>query len=141
MNDHELLLIDTSAWIVSFKAKANPEILSYIKSKIAIAFVATSPIIILELLQGCRTEKEKDELHAELSSLQILDLNDRVWDRAYDMGFGLKRKGITVPTVDLIIAALAIEYQCKLLHFNRHFKMIREQIPELDLLEISTLAH
>jgi len=140
MNKHELMLIETYAWIVSFKAKASPEILNYVKSKIATALVATSPIIILELLHGCRTEKEKDELHGELTSLRILDLNDRVWGRAYDMAFGLKRKGITIPTVDLIITALAIEYQCKLLHFNRHFKMIKEQIPELDLLEISTLA-
>jgi len=140
MNEQKLLLIDTSAWIVSFKANANPEILSYFKSKISTASAATSPIIILELLHGCRTEQEKDELHHELYSLEILNLNNRVWDRAYDMGFGLKRKGITIPTVDLIIAALAIEYQCELLHFDRHFKMMKEQIPELDLLEISTLA-
>jgi predicted nucleic acid-binding protein len=140
MNEQKLLLIDTSAWIVSFRGNTEPDFLNYLKSKISQGSAATSQIIILELLYGCRTEQEKEQLHDELYSLEILGLNDDVWARAYDIGFDLRRKGITVPTVDIIIAALALEYHCTLLHFDRHFKMVKEHINDLDLMEISSLA-
>jgi predicted nucleic acid-binding protein len=39
----------------------------------------------------------------------LLSLTPSVYKQAYELGFSLRRKGLTIPTVDLIIAALAIE--------------------------------
>ena len=42
-----------------------------------------------------------------------------------------RRKGLTIPTVDLIIAALAIENKSLLLHYDEHYEMIVPHIPTL----------
>ncbi len=91
----------------------------------------TSPIIILELLQGCRSVGERDVLRTKLESLDILPLNQDIWEQAYELGFSLRRKGLTIPTVDLIIAALAIENKSLLLHHDEHYEMIVSHFPIL----------
>jgi predicted nucleic acid-binding protein len=43
----------------------------------------------------------------------------------------IQRKGLTIPTVNLIIAALAIEDKSLLLHHNEHYEMIVPHFPTL----------
>jgi len=90
-----------------------------------------SPVIILELLQGCRTVAERDSLKIKLESLDILPITPPVWEQAYELGFTLRRKGLTIPTVDLIIAALALEENIFLLHHDQHFERIVPYFPNL----------
>jgi len=40
------------------------------------------------------------------------------------MAFDLRRKGITSSAIDALIAPLAIEYRCILLHKDSHFELI-----------------
>jgi len=97
------------------------------KQTIVSGLAVTSPIIILELLQGCRSVGERDALRMKLESLNVLPITQGVWEGAYELGFSLRRKGVTIPTVDLIIAALAIENKALLLHHDEHFEMIVPQ--------------
>ncbi len=60
-----------------------------------------------------------------LNSLHQLQTTEAVWARAYALGFALRRNGFTIPTPDILIAALALEYDCALLHPDRHFSMIQ----------------
>ena len=119
-----MILIDTSAWIASFKKTGNHELKEFMKQAIVSGLAVTSPVIILELLQGCRSVGERDDLRTKLESLDILPIAQGVWEQAYELGFSLRRKGVTIPTVDLIIAALAIENKTLLLHHDDHFEMI-----------------
>jgi predicted nucleic acid-binding protein len=66
-----------------------------------------------------------------LESLDILPITPVVWEQAYELGFLLRRKGLTIPTVDLIIAALAVENRTFLLHHDEHFEMIVPYFPNL----------
>jgi len=120
----ERILIDTSAWIMGFKKSTDKTILDFIKESISADLVVTTPLIILELIQGCKTGKERDDMRLRLDCLNVIDLTPDVWTIAYDMAFSLRRKGITVPVVDILIAALALETNCILLHFDRHYEMI-----------------
>ena len=129
---NNILFLDTSAWICSFKKSSSVEIKEKVKKHIASNNVAVSQIVILELLQGCRSEKVKERLQNSLESLQIFPLKTNVWARSYQLGFDLRRKGLTIPTVDIIIAALTIENKCRLLHCDRHFSLISEHFNELD---------
>jgi predicted nucleic acid-binding protein len=45
------------------------------------------------------------------------------------LGYDLRRAGLTIPTVDIMIAALALEYDCLLLHADRHFEQIAKHSP------------
>jgi hypothetical protein len=119
-----MILIDTSAWIASFKKTGNHELKEFMRQTIVSGLAVTSPVIILELLQGCRSVGERDALKIKLESLDILSITLSVWEQAYELGFSLRRKGLTIPTVDLIIAALAIENKSLLLHHDEHYEMM-----------------
>ena len=120
----ERVLIDTSAWIASFKRAGGLELKEYVRNAVRAGVVATTPIIILELLQGCRSEEERDGLRLNLESLEVLAITQPVWERAYDLGFSLPRRGLTIPTANLIIAAVAIESDCILLHKDKHYELL-----------------
>jgi predicted nucleic acid-binding protein len=126
-----MILIDTSAWIASFKKTGNDELKEFMKQTIVSGLAVTAPVVILELLQGCRSVGERDALKIKLESLDILSITLPVWEQAYELGFSLRRKGLTIPTVDLIIAALAIENSSLLLHHDEHFEMILPYNPAL----------
>jgi predicted nucleic acid-binding protein len=126
-----MILVDTSAWIVSFKKAGDHDLKEFMRQAIVYGHAVTSPVIILELLQGCRSIEERDSLRIKLESLDILPITPGVWERAYELGFSLRRKGITIPTVDLIIAALALENNTFLLHRDEHFEMMVPYFPNL----------
>jgi predicted nucleic acid-binding protein len=126
-----MILVDTSAWIASFKKTGNHSLKEFIKQAIVFGHAVTSPIIILELLQGCRSVEERDSLRIKLESLDILPITPGVWEQAYELGFSLRRKGLTIPTVDLIIVALALENRTLLLHHGEHFETIVPYFPNL----------
>lgn len=127
----DAVLIDSSAWIVSFKKAGDPLLKEFIKQSILSGLAATASVIILELIQGCRTSGESDTLKSMLESLDVLPITAEAWERAYDLGFSLRRKGLTIPTVDLIIAAIAMETKRTLVHQDGHFEMIKKHHPHL----------
>ena len=120
------VLVDTSAWIVSFKKKSNDEVKEFLKHSLQEGTVATNELIVLELLQGCKSRKEFQNLKMRLESLDRVEITKETWERTFSLGFSLRRKGITIPTVDLVIACLAMENDCFLLHHDRHFTMMRD---------------
>ena len=126
-----MILVDTSAWITSFKKTGNHELKEFMKQIICSGFRVSSPGRVLELLQGCRSAWERDALKIKLESLDISSITLSVWEQAYELGFSLRRKGLTIPTVDLIIAALAIENKSLLLHHDEHYEMIVPHFPTL----------
>lgn len=120
------ILVDTSAWIISFRRIGYPDLKDFLKSILASGLAATCPVVILELLQGCRTEAERDRLRAHLESLQVFPILESTWDQAYELGFLLARKGVTIPTADLLIAATALQNQAAILHHDQHFNLIAQ---------------
>ena len=126
-----MILVDTSAWIISFKKAGNHDLKEFVKQAIVSGHAVTSPIIVLELLQGCRSVEERDSLRTKLESLDLLPITPAVWEQAYDLGFSLRRRGLTIPTADLIIAALALENKTFLVHHEEHFEMIVPYFPSL----------
>lgn len=129
--NHEKVLVDTSAWILSFKKGGNLKLKEFLKKTVRADLASTSPIIILELVQGCRTKEEQDALRIRLESLDVFSITKSIWERAYELAFLLRRKELTVPTVDLIIATIAIENNLLLLHQDRHFEIIASTYPDL----------
>jgi len=119
-------LVDTSAWILSFKSTGHEKLKALLQEALDGDRVATTPLIVLELLQGCKAPHEFDALRTRLSSLSQVTLDQFPWERAYRLGFALKREGVTVPTMDLLIAGLAIEHGHVLLHHDHHFRRIAE---------------
>lgn len=121
------LLVDTSAWIVSFKKIGHEGLKTFLKEAIDKDRVVITPFILLELLQGCKTHKEYDNLKIRLESLENCPLGDLNWDKIYSLSFSLRRNGLTIPTLDILIAFLSIERGYTLLHQDHHFRRIAER--------------
>jgi hypothetical protein len=122
-------LADTSAWIEALRPGASGDWPETLKSLITDRDLGIQPIIRVELLSGAVSESEYRRLNEALSALPRLDMTDEVWKTAEDLGYGMRRKGLTVPVTDLLIAATAIVHSCILHHRDRHFTLISRHSP------------
>jgi hypothetical protein len=59
-----------------------------------------------------------------MEALEMLPVNEDVWGSAYRAGYDLRRKGITIPTIDILILSIAKVHNCSLLHHDKHFKLV-----------------
>ena len=128
------ILVDTSAWILSFKKTGPKKLQTFLKNGIDQNLILTTPLVILELLQGCKTETEYIHLKSDLESLEIFSMENLSWEKLYRFGFMLRKKGITIPTMDILIAFLDLESGSLLLHHDRHFRLIAKH-SDLDALD------
>jgi predicted nucleic acid-binding protein len=80
---------------------------------------AVHPIVRLELLRGARDRAAYQRIHQILEPLAQLPLDDATLNEAAELGFSLRREGVTVPTTDLIIAASAIRASAVVVHLDR----------------------
>jgi hypothetical protein len=124
MND--LVLVDTSAWICFFSRRGFEDLKKALSSLLDEDRVAIAGPILVELIQGTRTSEEKEKLKALLRGIHWLSVSDDHWRGAAEMAFALRRKGITSSAIDTLIATLAIDYRCILLHQDSHFEMIAQ---------------
>ncbi len=128
----ERVLIDTSAWISYFR-NTDDKLTQRIDDILAFSEVCLPRVVIAELVQGAKTEKEIEAIEELAEAFIVLDQTEDTWLKAGRLSFSMKRKGITVHLVDCYVAVLANENGCKILTLDEHFKSIKKFI-ELDLL-------
>ena len=122
------VLVDTSIWIEYFnkpESPFGPVLDKLIKNGNAFA----TGVVLTELLQGAKIEKEFNSILESFIALPFLDATTDTWIKAGKISFSLRRKGITIPTTDLIIASLALENNTSVFTLDPHF----EKIPDLRL--------
>jgi hypothetical protein len=122
----DLVLIDTSGWICFFSRRGFEEIKKAISTLLDEDRAAIAGPILVELIQGTRTVEEKEAIKRIIKGIHWLPVTDDHWHKAAEMAFDLRRKGITSSAIDTLIAALAIEYRCILLHKDSHFELIAQ---------------
>ncbi len=120
----ELYLVDTSAWVFSLRRRPNQAILRRIDALFDQGTIATCGAIELELLAGAVSPQEFDRLEARLSGPRRLSTEEGDWKAAARLAFSLLRIGITVGSVDLLLAALAIRHNAVLVHADRDFDLV-----------------
>ena len=122
------VLVDTSSWIEYFnkpESKTGASIEALIKNW----EICVAGIILTELLQGAKVKNEFNSILESIVALPFLETTMETWIKAGEISFSFRRKGITIPTTDLIISSLALEYDCSILTLDPHFK----KIPNLKL--------
>lgn len=118
------VIIDTSAWIESFRPDSEKSLHQLVKDLILQDLVLLPGIIKTELLRGTKNKKEFNHLYQMLKGLTYLAVAEDFWEMLADFSYQLFRKGIVVPLIDTYIALLCIENQASLLHRDKHFDMI-----------------
>ncbi|MBI4330605.1 MAG: PIN domain-containing protein [Chloroflexi bacterium] len=122
----ELVLADTSAWLMALGRLAVPGVVQRLRELIRQNRLATTPIVRLELLAGARSETEFQQLRDQLDGLHLLPINEPEWAEAARLAFDLRRAGKTAPHTDALIATAAKRAGAVLLHADHHFDYIAE---------------
>ncbi|HUP42671.1 MAG TPA: PIN domain-containing protein [Thermoanaerobaculia bacterium] len=121
-----MILLDTSALIEYYRPSGDAAVRSTVAEAIAADLAAVNGIIQVEMLAFASGEEERRLLEDDFEAFHHLDLSRKQFDRACELGFALRRRGVTVPATDLIIAASAILSQAEILHVDGHFDRIAE---------------
>lgn len=114
------VVIDTSAWISYLRRPGSAtakEIASLIRSE---DVILVGPAIA-ELLVGARSAREVEDLHVLIDFIGISPDNPTDWVRAGTTAMRLRRRGITVPLIDVLIATMARRLGAPVLTHDRHF--------------------
>jgi predicted nucleic acid-binding protein len=122
------VLIDTSAWLFALRKDFIPSIKNRIELLLKNDLVLTTGIIKLELLGGTKNEKEFERLKSSLDSLDYVTTGEIQWTKAYEMAFDLRRKGVTVPFTDILIAACALTADAVVMHADAHFDLMSNHV-------------
>lgn len=125
MKKEKMYMIDTSIWIDYFR-DIDKKLNDFIDCLIDENVIFTNGIVKSELLIGTRNEKEFNLIKDSLNCFYSMELNDHTFEEIAKVGFHLRRKGITVPLSDLIIAVQCSQYKLILIEKDKHFQKIRE---------------
>jgi len=123
------VIIDTSAWIESFRSQTDKAFINLVKDLILKGRILVPGIVKTELLRGTKNQKEYNKLNDLLKGLEYLPVSEDFWEKLSRFSFRLFRKGITVPLTDTYIALLCIENNASILHRDKHFNLIAEKAP------------
>jgi predicted nucleic acid-binding protein len=117
------ILVDTSVWIAYFR-DPSASVGNRLEDLMDADEVFVAGPIIYEVLQGTRTPKEFDTLRDLLGELPFLPVHGETWIGAAGMAAGLRRRGVTLPMTDILLATLARDNQCRIWSLDPHFASI-----------------
>jgi predicted nucleic acid-binding protein len=115
------VIIDTSAWIDFFRNKTG-QVGDAVATMIAEETAVITGPIVSELLQGLRNRQEGKFLSELLSVVPFAEVIRNDWDETGSLLGKLRRRGITVPLTDALIAVVAKRYGYNILTLDRHFE-------------------
>ncbi len=125
-----MILVDTSVWIDFFAGRDVPHVAALEQLIKDNQDLALCGIILTEILQGIGDDATHQRVRRHLRPLIMLPMPVAVFERAAEIYRTLRKRGITIrKTNDCIIAATALEHQCRLLHNDRDFLPIAQHYP------------
>ena len=117
-----MILVDSSVWIDFFRGNDTPQV-DRLDALFAQERIVVGDLILTEVLQGFRTERDFNLARKTLETFEIVDLGgaDIALQAAKNFRT-LRGLGFTVRrTIDTIIATKCIEAGFNLLHADRDF--------------------
>ena len=119
-----MLLVDTSLWVATYRDPSGG-----VSARVQAAMGGEDHVFCqmtrIELLQGCRNEKEWEKTLEFLDDQEYRELGREGWTDAAKMYFDYRRQGDTVrSTLDCCIAQSCLDHDATLLHTDRDFEVI-----------------
>ena len=117
-----MILVDTSVWINYFNGSESAET-NLLDGALIDGTVAIGDLILLEILQGFRNDKDYKKAKKILATLDQYEMfGSTMVIKCADNYRTLRKKGITIrKTADIIIATFCIDNQIPLLFSDRDF--------------------
>lgn len=124
-----MILVDSSVWIDYFNGVENEQT-DFLHDGLGTKTFAIGDLILVEVLQGFKTEKafrQADHLLSELFYVDMLG-QEGALKSASNYRF-LRRCGYTIrKTIDVMIATFCISHDMSLLHNDKDFKIAEAQL-------------
>jgi len=117
-------LVDTSSWIEQLRRGGDAAVRARVEELLSTGEAAWCPIVRLELWNGARGKTERAVLREMEAELRSFAMGSPVWDGAVALASSARRKGITVPSTDLLVAACARHHGVAIEHCDDHFDLI-----------------
>jgi predicted nucleic acid-binding protein len=114
------VLIDTSVWIEYLQGTATEELQQLVDDLLSGKEIIVPRIVLAELVQGARSEKDEGE---------------RTWMDAGKLSYDLKKKGKTISLADCYISVIAKENRASILTLDKHFKDM-QNVAGLELIPV-----
>lgn len=124
-----MIVVDSSVWIDFFNGVNTPEV-ERLDGLLGVTPLAIGDLILVEVMQGFRSEKAVATARQLFRSLTLLPMlgSRNAWKAAENYR-ALRSKGITVrKTIDGIIATACIEANLALLFSDRDFQPYVEHL-------------
>lgn len=136
-----MVLVDTSVWIDLFSAKPFHHVNTLetlIKEKEDICICG---IVLTEVLQGIRHEKEYNRTKKLFKDLIYLPIAYSTYIKSAEIYRSLRRRGVTIKRVlDCLIASVALENNIPILHNDKDFLKIK-RYNKLKMFKINNLDY
>jgi predicted nucleic acid-binding protein len=119
-----MILVDTSAWIDFFRGRA--PMADAVDEAIAANEAALCGPIETEIRRGLLNARDRKAVMPLLEACHFLASPSSLWADAGDLGFVLRRRGVTPKTLDLLIALHALEHGATLLTLDKDFTAMQK---------------
>jgi len=118
----EHVLVDTSVWISAFRGKSS-KIVDLTRKLLDEDRIVICGPVILELRRGLRS-RDRNRVLPLFDALIRLSFDENLWDSAGDLDASLRRKGITIPPMDILIAQVCLHHKVPLFTLDEHFRYV-----------------
>ncbi len=124
-----MIIVDSSVWIDFFRGVETPQT-NKLDLLLGVVPLAIGDLILTEVLQGCSSDKEFNEVRQTLSALNVVSLGGVDIAIAAAKNFRrLRALGVTVrKTIDTVIATRCIMDGHELLHSDRDFDAFQQHL-------------
>lgn len=131
-----MFLVDSSVWIDFFRAAQTPQV-KFLDEHILAGQFIVGDLILIEVLQGTRTDREFERVLKLLSVVRQMQISSRgMAIKAAQNYRRLRERGITVrKTIDTLIATRCIEDGIPLLWSDKDFDPFRDHLGLIDALD------
>ncbi|MBI4223683.1 MAG: PIN domain nuclease [Deltaproteobacteria bacterium] len=126
------ILVDTSAWslFLTRKQTARHPAAHYLKEKISEgAPLCITGLVFQEILQGIRSETHYQEVVGYLLNFEFLATTHSIHEKAAGLYRRCRAKGLSIGTIDALLAACSIHHQTPLLTTDNDFVRIQKHAP------------
>lgn len=131
-----MIIADTSVWIDYFNGQNNRQT-DALDASLNDDIVAIGDLILLEILQGFRNDRDYNQAKNTLACLEQYEMFSHCYVLpCADNYRALRKKGITIrKTTDIIIATFCIENHLRLLFSDRDFEPFVKHLELMPVLD------
>lgn len=116
-------LVDTSSWIEFLRGHQSDAALR-VKELVRTERAGWCDLVAVELWNGVRAGRERKTLEDLEGAVTDFALSREVWLLARKLAVRCRESGLTVPSIDIVISACAMNYGLEVERCDNHFDQI-----------------